>query len=527
MAAIGRVGSFATTEAPQDYISGALQNVENQSFRYRAERRLAEEEKAKAKEEKEKGIVADLGKVNINEVTPYESHNAFAIDGANKLYQYTADLARQYSEGKISKVEYEIGKNNAMNQITLMNDANKRINEQVKGYSKLVGEGKIAPGFEQSALRLGGAYDNVRMKWELTPQGRLEAVAYDEDGTIIERGGLDKFGNNSFTPVLAYDFDKDKDEFIKAYPKVLTEQFVGNTKVGKKGISPQIIEAIDLKVDAIIKNPNALAIKAAEVTGQQNPNVTDENVINKVRENLKKEYEALYSTEKMVDEATGRAYLGLAYSKYGDEKAKEQVIISEPSQLKEGGMKDGVKLQTKTKDFPLGNAIIKGTGGREQKATNVYVSPGGKMYLRVEESGNESKTIKEFDLTESGKKKYEDEKKKLGKAFNFNTFTQSGVLEPGDYKSGSTSIKAPQPKMLDFGKDANEVGRYAIKMGYNSAKEMQDDFIERAGGNNFIKTPDQRKSESEPKTTIKIGDVIEGYKFLGGDPNNAKSWKKI
>lgn len=492
---IGKTGSYATTEAPQDYISGALQNVENQSFRYRAERRLAEEEKQKAEEEKQQGIVADLGSINLKETTPYESHNAFAIDGANKLYGYTADLARKYSEGKISKVEYEIGKKNAMNQIQLMNDANKRINEQVQGYSKLVGEGKIAPGFEQNALRLGGAYDNVRMKWELTPQGTLEAIAYDEDGTIIERGGLDKFGNNAFTPVLAYDFDKDKDEFIKSYPKVLTEQFIGNTKVGKKGITPQIKEAIGLKVDAIIKNPNALAIKAAEVTGKPNPNVNDPEIIEKVKQNLKKEYEALYSEEKMVDEATGRGYLGLAYAKYGDDKKKEEIIISEPSQIKEGGVKDGVKLQVGTKTFPIGNAIIKGSGGREQKATNVYVSPGGKMYLRVEESGNESKTIKEFDLTESGRVKYEDEKKKLGKDFNFNTFVQSGVLEPKDYKSGSTSTKAPQPKMLDFGKDANEIGRYAIKMGYNSAEEMQKDFIERAGGSQFITTPDQRKKQ--------------------------------
>ena len=502
MSAIGKIGSFATTQAPQDYISGALQNVENQSFRYRAERRLAEEEKKKAKEEKEQALVADLGKVNLKETTPYESHNAFAIDGANKLYQYTADLARKYSEGKISKVDYEIGKNNAINQISLMNDANKKITSQFEDYSKLVGDGKIAPGFEKNALRLGGAYDNVRMKWELTPQGRLEAVAYDEDGTIIERGGLDKFGNNSFTPVLAYDFDKDKQEFIKAYPKVLTETFVGNTKVGKKGITPQIKEAIDLKVDAIVKDKNALAIKAAEVTGKQNPNVTDENVINKIRENLKKEYEALYSPEKMVDEATGRAYLGLAYSKYGDEKAKEQVIISEPSQLEQGGIKDGVKLQTKTKDFPLGNAIIKGTGGREQKATNVYVSPGGKMYLRVEESGNESANEKTFQYTNSGKVKYDAEKKKLGDKFDFKTFV--GTLEPEDYVSGSVSTKAPKGKMLDFGKNSDEIGRYALKMGYNSAKEMQDDFINRAGGSQFITTPDQRKKQKVDEYGVPI-----------------------
>lgn len=494
MSAIGKIGSFATTQAPQDYISGALQNVENQSFRYRAERRLAEEEEKKAKEEKQQGIVTDLGKIDVN-TTPFASHNALAIDGANKLKEYYTEKARLYSEGKISKLDYEIVKRNAMDQVSMMNQANKRINDNFANYSKLVGEGKVASGFEEDALKLGGAYDNVRMNFELNPQGTLELMAYDEDGNIIEKGGLDKFGNNAFTPVLPYDFDKDKEDFIKAYPKVLNEKFVGNTKVGKKGITPQIKEAIDLKVDAIVKDRNALAIKAAEVTGQKNPNVNNPDVINKVRENLKKEYEALYSEEKMVDEATGRGYLGLAYSKYGDEKEKEQVIISEPSQIKEGGAKDGVTLQTKTKDFPIGNAVIKGTGGREQKATNVYVSPGGKMYLRVEESGNESANEKTFQYTNSGKLKYDAEKKKLGDKFDFKTFV--GTLEPEDYVSGSVSTKAPKGKMLDFGKNSDEIGRYALKMGYNSAKEMQDDFINRAGGSQFITTPDQRKSETK------------------------------
>lgn len=227
--AIGKIGSYATTEAPQDYISGALQNVENQSFRYRAERRLAEEEKKKAEEEKQQGIVADLGKINLSETTPYESHNALAIDGANKLFTFSSKLARDYSEGKISKVDYEIGKKNAMNQITLINETNKRINDQFKNYSTILAKGELAPGTEQDVLRLGGAYDNVRMKWEINPQGTLEAIAYDEEGNIIERGGLDKFGNNTFKPIYNYDFDKDKKDFITTYPKPENDKIVGIT----------------------------------------------------------------------------------------------------------------------------------------------------------------------------------------------------------------------------------------------------------------------------------------------------------
>ena len=49
--AIGKVGSFGT-DAPlrEDYIGNALSEVENQGFRYKAEKRL-EDEKKKADED--------------------------------------------------------------------------------------------------------------------------------------------------------------------------------------------------------------------------------------------------------------------------------------------------------------------------------------------------------------------------------------------------------------------------------------------------------------------------------------------
>jgi len=480
MATIGRIGSFATTEAPQDYISGALQNVENQSFRYRAERRLAEEEKQKAEEEKQQGIVADLGSINLKETTPYESHNAFAIDGANKLYGYTADLARKYSEGKISKVEYEIGKKNAMNQIQLMNDANKRINEQVKGYSKLVGEGKIASGFEQNALRLGGAYDNVRMKWELTPQGTLEAIAYDEDGTIIERGGLDKFGNNAFTPVLDYDFDKDKKEFITTYPKVTNEKFQGMSIVTTKGITPQIKEAIDLKVDAIIKNPNALAIKAAELTGKPNPNVNNPEIIEKVKQNLKKEYEALYSEDKEVKEATGR-YNATKPTK-GDKEDKPITLNNEPIFVTKTGVKPGtnLKLEEDNIGYSFGNATIKQEGAKAKTAKGIYVNPTtGKVKLWVEERGYTTVSEDKSELTASGKAKLEREKKKLGTEFNYNTFINSGVLEPSDYSSQKTSTKDTQERFIDLDTQAGQAMEYADLLGV-SVGDLKSMYLEQA-----------------------------------------------
>jgi len=312
--AIGRVGSYAT-DAPlnNNYIGDALTMTENQGFRYRQERRQIAEAKKAEEETKQNAVTTDLQLLKEPITTKFSSHNALAIDGAGKLFNGVAQKGREMLDGKISKVEYEIYKQNAMNQFNLMNQASKRINEQGQEYSKLLETGKIASGFEQEALSLGKAYEDVKMQWELGEDGTLVAVAYDDSDPnnvkIVEKGDLSKFGQNSFTPIFAYDLDKDKQEFLKTYPKVLTENFGATTKTGIKGITPEIEEAIDLKVDAIVKDRNSLAVTTAKRTGVPKSKITDPEEVEKTRQSLKKEFLAMYSQEKTVDEALGRANL--------------------------------------------------------------------------------------------------------------------------------------------------------------------------------------------------------------------------
>ena len=91
---IGKTGSFATTEAPQDYISGALQNVENQGFRYRAERRQAQEKKDAAKVEEEKQLAEHLKNFNID-LTGSQSIDDLSQSFAQESFNQYAELARQ------------------------------------------------------------------------------------------------------------------------------------------------------------------------------------------------------------------------------------------------------------------------------------------------------------------------------------------------------------------------------------------------------------------------------------------------
>lgn len=514
--AIGRVGSFATdSPLAQNYVGQALTDTENQGFRYRKERRDIAEAKKKEEEDKQTEISTGLGSIDQVKTSKFATHNALAIDGAGKLYKYIADKGKLYSQGKISKVEFEIAKQNAKAQISQMNQATERLNGQVADYSKMIEQGKIASGFEQNALELGKAYDNVNMYFdEVGDDGILNVVAYDDNGKIIEKSGLAKFGQNAFTPVSAFDIDKDKSEFIKTYPKVLRENLGSTSKTGIKGITPEIESAIELKVDALVKDRNALANANYKRTGVPNPNVTDPEEIKKTKESLRQEYLAMYSPEKTVDEATQRANLEETKRKARREEQKEEIIISEPSIIvNNNGVRNGIKMQKNTKDFPIGNAIIKLGDGKQKKATNVFVSPGGKIYLETQEIGFKTNTKNEFNLTASGKKKQEEAKKKQGKNFNIKEFYET--LESGDYNSASVSDRTPQARMLDFGKDGEEIGPYALKMGYKSAKEMQDDFIRRSGGDAFITTPDERPNNGQTRTEISRSELASKAKASG------------
>jgi len=57
--------------------------------------------------------------------------------------------------------------------------------------------------------------------------------------------------------------------------------------------------------------------------------------------------------------------------------------------------------------------------------------------------------------------------------------------------------------MLDFGKDAGEIGRFAVKLGYKGANDFKLDMIARSGGDKFITTPNERKPKSVPKSKAK------------------------
>jgi hypothetical protein len=66
-----------------------------------------------------------------------------------------------------------------------------------------------------------------------------------------------------------------------------------------------------------------------------------------------------------------------------------------------------------------------------------------------------------------------------------------------------------------------ELNDLLARAGYSSEEELRSDLIK------INKSSKQKSSSTSSSNTIKTGQVVDGYQFLGGDPNDAKSWKKI
>lgn len=344
--AVGTTGAFATVQPLQrNDIGDALQQVEENGFRYRAEKRLEDEKKAKAEADKQKALDDDLSKINA-QTTGYGSPDAVAIGAGSKLRDAVADKWREMQSGKISSTEYNIFKQNALSEISAIDQANKRINTQASDYAKQVADGKIDSAFAEDAKKFGGVYDNGNIYTEVGPDGKLVLIPFEksQDGKIIPLGRSDvkSFGSNAFTPIPNYDIESDMAGFRKSNEPDLTESLGYTTKTGTKGLTPRLERVIDAKVDAIVADPLTLASVYSKISGEAK-RILSEDEKKLAKDYLVKRYEGMYNTEKTIDEATQRANLNLSERKYKDDKEKEQIVsfgqVETPPQYEETGIK--------------------------------------------------------------------------------------------------------------------------------------------------------------------------------------------
>lgn len=527
--AIGRIGSFATdSPLATNYVGNALTETENQGFRYRAERRAIAEAKKKEEEDKNKAIELEFDSFDkslVPTITGYSSIddpvNMYAMDVRQKGVDWIREKNQTTDPYKKAEIQSKINK--ATQSFKMLNQYPKLLNDKKAELEEGIKAGKYNERDLTAVTEMAKSLDSGKYDMRVDENGVPRMTIYKTDENGVPVGVLEKnisLGDltNRITPFQKPIYDAKNgiaeqwasevglDEsviqngFVTITRKQVDQRVKDSAKTRAKEVASIPSEAYELWQK--MGNPPKRTFNDAEK--QQIANYVEKDLISRVEETYKKD----------INQSDA-----LAARKFAKQLKDEAVVISEPSIVRstsdapyvlDATDKNGkqIKLQDGTKDFPIGNAIIKTGEGKQKKITNVFVSPGGKMRVRIEETGFEGASKSKKELSAEGKRKEKFNKDNATKIANKQV--QAEKIFEDDYINVSESDKKPVVKVLDF-KDVREIGPYALKMGYNSSKEMQDDFINRAGGDEFIITPDERPQQKKKKETIQFdadGNII-------------------
>ncbi len=523
--AIGRYNAYLT-DAPvkKDYISDAMQLVEDNDFLYREERRKIADAKKAEEDAKNKAIAEDFenfDKKLVQTISGYSSIDdpiqIYATDVKQKGVEWIREMNQTNDPYKKAEIKSKI--NRATNSFSLTNQFPKLLNEKTAEIEKGIIDGKYNERSLDSIGEIDKSIRNGKYDYRIDENGvpRVTIFKTDENGKVI--GVLEKglsLGDviNRITPIpkptynikdgiaerwaaeVGLDETEIQDGFTTVTRKQIDQRVKDSAKTKAKEVADTPKEAFDLWLK--MGNPPKRDFNDAEK--QQIADYVEKDLISRVEETYKKN----------IDQAGA-----LAKKKFDAEEKEKDIIISTPTTISgtkntpytldaKDGNGNPIVLQNGTKDFPIGNAIIKSGDGKQVKITNIYVSPGGKIRARVEEIGFEGASKKTTQLTEAGKKRKAQEGDKFKARYD-------------EIVDITETDKKPKVKVLDF-RDAKEIGPLALKMGYKGVGEMQQDFINRAGGDEFIITPDERNQPQKPKKTILRSELAAKAKASGYTP---------
>lgn len=181
-----------------------------------------------------------------------------------------------------------------------------------------------------------------------------------------------------------------------------------------------------------------------------------------------------------------------------DYHRNEKGVIVPKERSKKGIYENGISFP---KGLPYKNA------GGKQGLNNLSINS-----VFINDKGD---IIYTADVLDS---KGESSKTVIGEDGNYTTTTEAG-------KYGKTTLKASPTAEAAIARAYGLNSTEALKA---ALREMNKDQIKdgkTASGKQ--KAADSGFSKSQKAEKITRGQVVDGYKFLGGDPNSASSWKKI
>lgn len=490
--AIGKVGSFASTEAPKDPLLDTLQNIEQVGFQKRVEDRLIADKKEKAKKEEDDALALNLatfqgkptGVYNLDNVQfglAKESASAYAEN--EKKIRATTD-PNEKAKYQLANLNLKNNFNNAKGGIDLFFNKYKEVQDRIKS-------GNINPEDEKDLLNDVQSLNNMGVR--VDENGNWKFSTYQKD----DKGNL--------TNVVVNDSDMSgvlgiMDRFSKSNYGDFKKQFLADNKLSETDIQTGYTKNVNRQVDdrikqqamnagiAIANQDSEMYQKMLEMDGIKKRKFTDEDrkrVANYVANDLVKSYEDYYKKE--IDQSGILA----AQKEARDKKKEEQAnpVIGSGTITSQEGVVEGtnVNIPKGSKTFAIANAERKLGTGKIEKLKEVRRKPNGSLVFVVQET-YEGENVQSKQLSKEGKEK---------EAFNLKNAqaikdkkVQEKVIYSDDYETVTTSSKRPTTKAYDTeGGNADDAENFAIMLinpdtgeYFQGLKEAKSYFDKKASG---------------------------------------------
>ena len=474
-----------------------------------------EEDRQKLRDEDRK-ITNDnleiLGKANLGADNTINAELTRAVFENKKLQN---EWYKQLQTGKMSREDYATKTQTLRNNWNVLNNVAKTKADTDKLLMDAI-QSNQADALTASMAKEFGSLQNLQNKKLYTDPttGSMVIADVDETGKIIESTMKDINALNNITVNAAkrVDVPAELKPIADKVGKFITDNGIRSLEDATRTDSYQKMRK--LAQDSVLTSDRRIADVLVNSTGKGYFLTTDANEAAKdplailmkgTGNNFEVVLDPVRDAEKIKDaqETVGKAL---------DNQMPWIEEVTLPKPVGRGGSGKGKEvpmptiLDTYQIDQKKGAmTVIQDPGvevgkGRVEKVTNVGVDGTGRPFVQVgiyntsETVGTEGGSVKASQTTKPEKIVY---------------YYQDDV--PANLKNNKNRIFSP-----------TSFSTYRTRAGFNSTDELYS-YLENQVGS----LPRYKKQKNQTSNAPKKGQVVDGYKFLGGDPANPKSWKKI
>jgi hypothetical protein len=478
--AIGKTNSYGTIQPIQrDYVGDAMDTVEQNAFRYRAEERLKKDAAQKAEEARQKEIDELKGDFNAS-ISGYSGIDDPVYDFAMKSKEEFANLQRQLADNPnmsySEKAEIKRKADRYNQSFKYLNQFGPLLKNKVTEIEKGIKEGKYYDGDLERIQKELKQFESGKYELLIDANGNPKVKIYEtnEEGKplrVLKETGLGDFVNG-LNPRKNFKYEDALNKITQGVKGFTKGTQFGSVINEKTTITPEIQSSANSFADYVVTDPEIRSIMEEQfgVTG------------NELRKKVVDDY--LARIEQKDVQKLDSAYSRLAYDRTKDEK-KEQVRFEQvdiPKSMRSIGIEPAkgfkaVSVSSAVKPIDFAGGVSFPKISTYTVTTDSFGKPG--IYAEIIYPDIKTSTLS-------------PEEKSL-----FEKFRSGETLTETEELAVSKITKGAENKTKTIKLDDNESSKFAMNMGVSL-----DEMVNLAKGNPNEKTDIEIWNEEFKKPKI-------------------------